>query len=54
MLAAGEKLAALLPKAVQSLEGKTLAVFDWQTVTGNEGQTSVAASACDGSTFELA
>ena len=53
MLAAGEKLAALLPTAVQSLEGKALAVFDWQTVTGNEGQTSVSASGCDGNTFEL-
>jgi energy-coupling factor transporter ATP-binding protein EcfA2 len=53
ILAAGDRLATLLPMAVQSLEGKELAVFEWQTVTGNDGQTSVSASGCDLGSFEL-
>jgi MoxR-like ATPase len=53
LLAASEQLNSLLPKALQSLSGKTLAEFEWQTVTGKEGDASVSVVGVDGAAFEL-
>jgi hypothetical protein len=53
LLAAAERLNLLLPSAVQSIAGKTLAEFNWQTVTGKEGDATVSAIGADGAAFEL-
>ncbi|MEO8179430.1 MAG: AAA family ATPase [Deltaproteobacteria bacterium] len=52
MLAAA-KIDALLPAALQWLKGKELAFFNWQTVSGQEGETTVVVSAVEDSTLEF-
>lgn len=50
---AAERMSELLPTGIQSLLGQALAVFEWQTVTGKEGESTVSVSGCEGNSFEL-